>query len=126
MRVLPLENSSGIAYLRRLYGGCNYVRRLIAPSLRTGHRRLLIHVILGALCFWLYHCWLASRMQSSGLRLGAVSYKLAPLYAYERFGLKTGLLVAVGILSIFAMAWKKRIRRPSGTWMDVTFFMTGW
>ena len=124
MRVLPLGNSSGIAHLRRLYGGFNYIRGLIALSLRTSHSRLLLHVILGALCFWVYHCWLASRMQSSGLRLGAVSHKLAPLYAYERFGLKTGLLVAVGILSIFAMSWKKRIRHPSGTGMEITFFMT--
>lgn len=54
-------------------------------------------VLLAAL--WLYHLWISSLMQRGLLQLGAVSHKLAPLYAYWDPKLKGGLLLALAVLA---------------------------
>lgn len=60
--------------------------------------------------FWIYHLWLTSLMQCGRLRLGAVSHKLAPLYAYWDPRLKGGLLLALAVLAGYALFLRRFLR----------------
>ncbi len=60
-----------------------------------------------------YHFALRHLMRDGGLRLGAVSYKLAPLYAYWRPHLKGWLVIPVAFLAVY-FAWLRRTRLATG------------
>ncbi len=60
-----------------------------------------------------YHLALRQLMHDGGLRLGAVSYKLAPLYAYWRPHLKGWLVIPVAVLAVY-FAWLRRTRLATG------------
>lgn len=69
------------------------------------------------------HYWLQHQMLHHGLKLGAVSPKLTPLYAYWRPHFKTGLLIAVGVL-FGAIIWFLRrglsLEVPTRRWLILT------
>ncbi len=77
-------------------------RKLTLPVLATQSGLL-------AALFLVYHVLLRALMLRGGLRLGAVSYKLAPLYAYWRPHLKGWLVPALAVATAYAI-WLRRTR----------------
>ena len=65
------------------------------------------------IAFWVYHSWVASLIDSGELRLGAVSAKMAPLYAYWKPRFKTGLILAVLILAGYGFSLRRMLRNES-------------
>ncbi len=68
---------------------------------RLTFSNLLAHCGLLAAGLLVYHLILRLLMSENGLRLGAISYKLAPLYAYWRPNVKGWLLIPVAVLAIY-------------------------
>jgi len=69
-------------------------RRLTFPSL-SAQCGIITAALVG------YHLVLRLLMTEHGLRLGAISYKLAPLYAYWRPHLKGWLVLPVVVLAVY-------------------------
>ena len=73
--------------------------------------------------FVAYHFWLQWLMVSTGLKLGAVSQRLAPLYAYWRPHYKTGLLLAAaGMTGVVVWLMRRGLKEQTGRrpwWMGL-------
>ena len=89
----------------------------LLKGLQRVSRSLVAHCAALVLAFWLYHLWISSLMQTGALRLGTVSHKLAPLYAYLDPRLKGGLLLALGVLGAYGLflRWLLRTERIAGS-----------
>jgi hypothetical protein len=84
-------------------------------------RSLWLQCLALAAGFWIYHLWLSAQMQRGGLRLGAVSHKLAPLYAYFDPRIKGGLLLALAVLFGYGLFLRRWLRAapPLRDWKAV-------
>src|SRR5581483_901849 len=90
--------------------GCMMTSRRAVPWLTAVW--LVAACLVSAGAFAAYHFYLRGLMLDSGLRLGAVRpglkvYRIVPLYIYWHPRLKTGLLIAAGVLAAF-LCWLRR------------------
>ena len=66
-------------------------------------RWILVATVAALACVRVYHLWLRQLMEAGDLRLGAVSHRLAPIYAYWRPHIKGWLIWP--ILTLCAYFW---------------------
>jgi hypothetical protein len=88
-------------------------------STRRRIATLAVGCLLAAAAFAAYHFYLRGLMLETGLRLGAVRpsnkvYRVVPLYIYWRPRLKTGVLIALAVVTLFVW-WLRRSLVASGT-----------
>ncbi|HWB13172.1 MAG TPA: glycosyltransferase family 39 protein [Pirellulales bacterium] len=97
--------------------GCMTTSRRPLP--RTATVWLVATCLLSVVAFGAYHFYLRGLMLDGGLRLGAVRpglkvYRIVPLYIYWRPRVKTGLLIAAGVVAAF-VCWLRRSPACRGT-----------